>query len=44
VGKSQKGGESLVTISSDGRVVEWSMKKGLEYQDLMNLKRQNNPA
>ena len=44
VGKSQKGGESLVTISSDGRVVEWSMKKGLEYQDLMNLKRQNNPT
>jgi WD40 repeat protein len=44
VGKGQKGGESLVSISSDGRVVEWSMKKGLEFQDLMNLKRQNNPS
>lgn len=32
VGKGQKGGESLVSISSDGRVVEWSMKKGLEFQ------------
>jgi len=37
-------GETLVSISSDGRVVEWSMKKGLEYQDLMNMKRQGNPA
>lgn len=31
IGKGAKGGESLVSISSDGRIVEWSMKKGLEY-------------
>lgn len=30
-GASDKG-ETLVSISSDGRVVEWSMKKGLEFQ------------
>ena len=43
VGKGSKGGsdkgETLVSISSDSRIVEWSMKKGLEYTDLMNLKR-----
>jgi WD40 repeat protein len=42
VGRGNKGGdkaEALVSISSDSRVVEWSMKKGLEYTDLMNLKR-----
>lgn len=32
-GASDKG-ETLVSISSDGRVVEWSMKKGLEYQGM----------
>ena len=42
-GGSDKG-ETLVSISSDGRVVEWSMKKGLEYQDLMNMKRLGNPS
>ena len=36
-------GENLVSISSDGRIVEWSMKKGLDYVDLMHLKRQANP-
>jgi hypothetical protein len=48
VGKGSKGGsdkgEGLVSISSDGRIVEWSMKKGLEYTDLMNLKRSSNPS
>ena len=42
IGKGGKGGdkgEGLVSISSDGRIVEWSMKKGLEYTDLMNLKK-----
>ncbi|CAD8093566.1 unnamed protein product [Paramecium sonneborni] len=42
IGKGAKGtdkGESLVSISSDSRIVEWSMKKGLEYTNLMNLKR-----
>jgi len=32
-------GEMLVSISSDGRVTKWDMKKGLENQDLMKLKR-----
>jgi dynein intermediate chain 4, axonemal len=42
-GKGGKG-ESLVSISADGRITEWSMKKGLECNDLMVLKRlpQNN--
>ena len=38
-GKSGDKGESLVSISSDSRIVEWSMKKGLEYTNLMSLKR-----
>lgn len=28
-------GESLISISGDGRIIEWSMKKGLEYTELM---------
>lgn len=48
VGKGGKGGsdkgEGLVSISSDGRIVESSMKKGLEYTDLMNLKRSSNTS
>lgn len=28
-GKSNSKGESLVSISADGRITEWSMKKGL---------------
>lgn len=47
VGKGGSGGdkgETLVSISADSRVVEWSMKKGLEYTDLMNLKRQAPPS
>ena len=31
--------EVLVSISTDGRVTQWSLKKGLEYIDLMKLKR-----
>jgi hypothetical protein len=27
--------ENLVSISGDGRVIEWSMKKGLEFTELM---------
>jgi len=27
-------GEAIVTVSGDGRVIEWSMKKGLELTDL----------
>ena len=43
VGKGAKNekGESLVSISSDGRIVEWSMKKGLECQEIMSLKKQS---
>lgn len=36
-------GETLVSISTDGRVKEWSMKKGLAPIDLMALKRVNIP-
>jgi len=36
-------GESLVSISGDGRVIEWSMKKGLEFTNLMQLTRERNP-
>jgi len=28
-------GEALISISGDGRVIEWSMKKGLEFTELM---------
>jgi len=31
--------DNLVSISSDGRIVEWTMKKKLESSDLMQLKR-----
>jgi len=36
-------GETLVSVSGDGRVIEWSMKKGLEFTELMQLKRETNP-
>jgi len=36
-------GENLVSISTDGRVTQWSIKKGLEQMDLMMLKRVANP-
>jgi WD40 repeat protein len=35
--------EALVSISGDGRVIEWSMRKGLEMTELMLLKRETNP-
>eukprot|EP00941_MAST-03F_sp_MAST-3F-sp1_P000438 g438.t1 len=45
VNKGQdKGGEVLISISSDGKVKEWSMKKGFEYSDLMILKRSQSIA
>ena len=37
-------GEILVSISSDGRVTKWDMKKGLENTDLMKLKRVAAPS
>jgi hypothetical protein len=30
-------------VAGDGRVIEWSMKKGLEIIDLTTLKRETNP-
>eukprot|EP00743_Colponemidia_sp_Colp-15_P002272 GILK01002462.1.p1 GENE.GILK01002462.1~~GILK01002462.1.p1 ORF type:complete len:844 (-),score=167.91 GILK01002462.1:272-2803(-) len=44
VDRGSEKGEALVSISTDGRVVEWSMKKGLEHTDLMTMKRVANPA
>jgi len=35
--------ELLVSVSSDGNVLQWSMKKGLEQTLLMSLKRLQNP-
>lgn len=45
VGKSSSNdkGEGLISISSDGKVMEWSIKKGLEAQELKLLNRVNNP-
>ncbi|OQR82348.1 Axonemal Inner Arm I1 Intermediate Chain Dynein [Achlya hypogyna] len=43
VHKGSERGENIVSISSDGRVTEWSMKKGLSFSDLMTLKRVANP-
>ena len=39
--RGQDHDEPLITISSDGRVVQWSISKGLESSDLMKLKRVN---
>lgn len=32
-------GENLISISSDGRIVEWNIKKGLDSNDLLGLKK-----
>lgn len=37
-------GEALVSIGGDGRVIEWSMRKGLEFSDLTQLKRETNSS
>jgi hypothetical protein len=43
VDKGKDRGETLVTISADGHVLEWSIKKGLERtSELMKLKRAPN--
>jgi len=42
IDKGTEQGEMLVTISTDGRVTEWMIKKGLASSDLMVLKRINN--
>jgi WD40 repeat protein len=43
VNKGAERGESLVSVSSDGRVAEWNMKKGLSSVTLMLLKRSRPP-
>ena len=45
VGKNNNNdkGEGLVSISSDGKIIEWSIKKGLESQELKLLNRVTNP-
>ena len=42
VDKGPERGESLVTIATDGRILEWNMKKGLTLNPLMVLKRIGN--
>ncbi len=54
VDQGDERGESLVSVSSDGRVIQWSIKKGLEHKgtirfvqiltekELMKLKRVSN--
>eukprot|EP01006_Ploeotia_vitrea_P028956 TRINITY_DN61585_c0_g1_i1.p1 TRINITY_DN61585_c0_g1~~TRINITY_DN61585_c0_g1_i1.p1 ORF type:complete len:854 (+),score=67.85 TRINITY_DN61585_c0_g1_i1:36-2597(+) len=39
VEKGKDRGESLISISADGRVTDWSIKKGLECTNLIRLKR-----
>jgi hypothetical protein len=43
IDKGAERGESLVSVSSDGRVAEWNMKKGLSSSTLMVLKRTSAP-
>ncbi|KAJ3273838.1 WD repeat-containing protein 78 [Terramyces sp. JEL0728] len=38
-GDEQSKGETLVSVSTDGRVTQWMIRKGLEFTDLMILKR-----
>ena len=40
----QNRSEQIVTVSSDGRIASWSMKKGLEVNELMKLKRVRNES
>ena len=34
-------GEFLVSVSTDGRVTQWQIRKGMEYSDLMSIKSLN---
>lgn len=36
--------EALVSIAGDGRIIEWSMKRGLDMIELKALKRETNPS
>lgn len=42
IGEEQSKAESLASISTDGRVKEWSLKKGMEGIEIMSLKRVSN--
>eukprot|EP00462_Mataza_sp_D1_P001324 CAMPEP_0175089170 /NCGR_PEP_ID=MMETSP0086_2-20121207/643_1 /TAXON_ID=136419 /ORGANISM="Unknown Unknown, Strain D1" /LENGTH=796 /DNA_ID=CAMNT_0016361661 /DNA_START=117 /DNA_END=2507 /DNA_ORIENTATION=- len=42
--EATKGSQRLTSISTDGTVQQWSMKKGLVPHELMQLKRMNNKA
>lgn len=44
VRRGTEGLEILVSVSTDGRVVQWSIAKGLEHIELMNLKQSSNGA
>jgi len=35
--------ERLISVSGDGRIIEWSLRKGLELTELYQLKRETNP-
>ncbi|KAL2916982.1 hypothetical protein HK105_203414 [Polyrhizophydium stewartii] len=39
MGDEHSRGETLVSVSTDGRVTQWIVRKGLEFNDLMTLKR-----
>ncbi|KAJ8325836.1 hypothetical protein O5D80_006023 [Batrachochytrium dendrobatidis] len=39
IGDEHSRGEALVSVSTDGRVTQWIIRKGLEFTDLMTLKR-----
>ena len=39
----ENGEERLVSVSGDGRIIEWSLRKGLELTELYQLKRETNP-
>ena len=42
-GKRGSKSESIITISSDGKLFEWNLKKSLEVQELKIINRANNP-
>eukprot|EP00163_Fabomonas_tropica_P014735 TRINITY_DN2679_c0_g1_i4.p1 TRINITY_DN2679_c0_g1~~TRINITY_DN2679_c0_g1_i4.p1 ORF type:complete len:814 (+),score=157.58 TRINITY_DN2679_c0_g1_i4:260-2701(+) len=44
VDRGAERGEFLISMSTDGRVTQWSLKKGMEYTDLMRLKRIGNQS
>jgi len=43
IDKGMERGESLVSISTDGKVKEWTIKKGLEHNELMMMKEAARP-